>query len=41
MIATDGESEGWKLFESDDSKKPLSEANEFFHPSEPFGTFQL
>ena len=35
------ETEGWKLSESDENKWQMSEANEFFHPSEPFDTFQL
>ena len=35
-----GESEGDKLSESDESKKQMSEANEFLSPSGPFGTFQ-
>ena len=41
MIAKNGESEEDKLFESDESKKEMSEANEFLSPSEPFDTFQL
>ncbi len=34
-----GESEGYKLFESDESKKKMSEANEFLSPSGPFASF--
>lgn len=41
MKARNGEPEGGKLSESDDSKYMMSEANEFFPPSEPFDTFQL
>ena len=35
-----GESEGDKLSEADESKKQMSEANEFLSPSGPFDTFQ-
>lgn len=41
MIAKNGESEGDKLFESDESMNMMSKANEFLYPSEPFDTFQL
>jgi len=40
MRAQNGESEGGKLFESDESKWQMSGANEFLSPSGAFGTFQ-
>lgn len=40
MRAQNGESEGDKLSESDESNILMSEANEFLSPSGAFGTFQ-
>ncbi len=40
LKAVNGESEGDKLFKSNESRKETSEANEFLSPSGPFGTFQ-
>ena len=40
MQVQNGESEGGKLFELDESKKLMSKANEFLPPSGPFASFQ-